>query len=201
MNTLVTHYSKKERTYTGPELSPHFILSQFKLEGSALVAWQGGALVKTEHLVDWEDRLVNDHIQAKKMLHFMGEFFGLGLREGTWLQRTFASMVCDALNELSKTKKKCLWVRKGDDLYYESEKGPKLSVSIVTVSGVSALFHFAMNLDAEGAPVKAIGLYEVFPEFKKSSAAVEKFTKTLLSRFENEWKSVEKAMVKVRPLV
>lgn len=195
MITLKTHFSKKEITYRGPELSPHFVLSQFKIEGSALVCWKGPAQVKTEDLVDWEDRLASDSIRAAQMLHFLGEFFGLTLREGVWLQRTLVSIVLDELKKHASKHAKN-WIREGDDLFFvQGSKRSKLSVSIVTVSGVSVLLHLALNIDPEGAPVRAIGLKDFF-----KPTEVNELAKSILSRFEVEWNSVERATVKVKPV-
>ena len=82
---LKTSWIEKKISYTGGELRPHWILSQFKLQGSAVVAFLGACDVKTSELVDWEDRLANDHIRAAEMVHFIGEFFGPTLREGVYV--------------------------------------------------------------------------------------------------------------------
>lgn len=197
MKQLKTYYAKEEFGYTGPELSPHFILSKFKMEGSSLVAWQGPADVKTDHLVDWEDRLQKDHIRAAKMLHFLGEFFGYTLREGVWLQRTLVSIVMEEMRAMNPKLSDKL-IREGDDIYVDfGKKGKraKLTVSIVTISNVSVLLHFAVNVDEEGAPVRAAGLNELMPGIKVSA-----FAKNILEKFEKEWMSVEWALVKVRPV-
>jgi len=184
-----TYFHETELEYTGPELSPHFILSRFKVEGSCLSAFIGPCMVKTDHLVDWEDRLQNDHIKAKKMIHFLGEFFGITLREGVWIQRLIVSQIeTFLLAEGVKLR------RSGDDLYVEhsgSEK--KLSVSIVTASAVSVLLHLGLNIDAEGAPVSAVGLGDLNIDPKV-------LTRKILNWFETEFESVERATVKVRPV-
>ena len=181
-----TYFHSKELTYFGPELSPHFILSQFRVEGSCLAAFHGPCSVKTDHLVDWEDRLQNDHIAAKSMIHFLGEFFGITLKEGVWIQRLIVSELLSML-----LFKGVAATRKGDDLYIE---GRKLSVSIVTASPVSVLLHLGINIDAEGAPVKAIGL-------KDLKIDAREITENLLNWFKEEFESVERACVKVRPVI
>lgn len=185
-----TFVDPKPRPYHGPELRPHFILSQYKIEGSAVVAFRGPCDVKTDHLVDWEDRLANDSIKAKEMIHFLGEFFGITLKEGIWIQRL---LVSESASILSSMGAKVL--RDGDDLFVNEKK---LSVSIVTASPVSVLLHLGINVDAEGAPstVQAIGL----KEFLKTEQIV-KFVDLLLGRFQEEYSSVERASVKVRPVI
>ena len=78
MSTLATQFSKSERIYTGVELRPHFLLTELGLKGPALGAFVGPCQVQTEHLVDWEDRLAQDRIEAKWMVHFIGEFLEWG---------------------------------------------------------------------------------------------------------------------------
>jgi hypothetical protein len=180
-----TYFHSSELEYTGPELSPHFILSKFKVEGSCLAAFHGPCFVKTDHLVDWEDRLQNDHIKAKKMVHFLGEFFGITLREGVWIQRLIVSQILSILLSEGLNAR-----RDGDDIFVNEKK---LTVSIVTASAVSVLLHLGINIDATGAPVDAIGLSEL-------KIKPEILTEKVLSWFVNEFESVERATVKVRPV-
>ena len=174
--------------YLGPELRPHFILSKWRIEGSTLVAFRGPCEVKTDHLVDWEDRLQNDFIRAREMIHFLGEFFGITLKEGIWIQRLVVSEI------LSDLLRRGLDARRdGDDLFVNEKK---LSVSIVTVSPVSVLLHLGINIDPEGAPVAAIGLGSLIEDTQ-----IEAWVKQILVRFQNEYQSVERAAVKVRPVL
>lgn len=193
------------RPYNGPELRPHFLLTQLQLQGSALAAWVGPCDVKTEHLVDWEDRLANDSIRAEKMIHFLGEFFGVTLREGVFIQRLLMAIMGEILRDelrisiaaagspgLQVHERALATLRRdGDDLFLLERK---LSVSIVTASPVSVLLHAGINVDPSGAPVPAIGLDEL-------QIDVTRFTKEVLKRFENEWESMEWACTKVRPVM
>ena len=185
---LTVHFAAETRTYHGPELRPHFILSQYRIEGSALLAFRGPCEVKTDHLVDWEDRLQNDFIRAKEMIHFLGEFFGISLKEGIWIQRLLVSEAQSWLL-LNGVRTE----RSGDDLFID---GKKLSVSIVTASPVSVLLHLGINVDATGAPVDATGLQAHF-----SSDQIRSFVEHLLARFKEEYLSVDRASVKVRPVI
>ena len=185
---IETLISKEKLDYTGPELRPHFILSHFKIEGSVLVCFRGACEVKTDHLVDWEDRLQNDFIRAKEMVHFLGEFFGITLKEGIWIQRLIVSEF-----ESELLRKGVSVIRDGDDLFVQ---GRKLSVSIVTASPVSVLLHLGLNIDSEGAPVLAIGLKEILDE-----SGIDQLIGEVVRRFKNEFSSVSRAAVKVRPVI
>lgn len=193
MANLATVFSKEERAYTGVELRPHFLLTELELKGSALGAFIGSCRVETEHLVDWEDRLARDRIEARWMVHFIGEFFGgHSLREGVLIQRFLMALMGEELNQLLFEKNaKQLCRREGDDLFIGDRK---LSVSIVTASPVSLLLHVGINIDPTGAPVSAIGLTElgIFPE---------QWVPRVLSRFAAEWQDTEWACAKVRPVV
>ncbi len=186
---LKTYFSSEARAYFGPELRPHFILSQYKQVGDALIAFVGPCDVKTDHLVDWEDRLNSDSIRAASMIHFLGEFFGTELREIVFFQRLFAAQLRAFVQEATGEK----WDRSGDDLYWN---GKKLSVSIVTQSPVSSLIHFGLNWDPAGAPVDAVGLSQFM-----TVDARDALVKRILEWAANEWSSVGAACVKVRPVV
>lgn len=190
MSQLQVQLSSKPRDYTGVELRPHFLLTELGLKGSAIGAFIGACQVKTEHLVDWEDRLANDHIQARLMVHFIGEFFGISLREGVLAQRLFMASAAQLLNEKLASKGVRV-LRSGDDLFIGDRK---LSVSIVTASPVSQLLHVGINIDPTGAPVPAIGLQELEIEPKV-------WSQTLLERFALEWSDLEWACAKVRPVI
>jgi hypothetical protein len=183
---FATGFLKQERTYSGKELRPHFLLTELGLKGSALGAFIGPCDVKTENLVDWEDRLAEDRIAARKMIHFIGEFFGLPLREGVLIQRLLMSMMGESLRVRGVEIE-----RDGDDLFV---KGRKLSVSIVTASPVSLLLHTGINLDPTGAPVPAIGLEEL-------GIGPEAWVSEILARWASEWESMAWACTKVRPVV
>lgn len=189
---IATGFYPEPLPYTGPELRPHFLLTKLGLKGPALGAFIGPCQVKTEHLVDWEDRLANDHIQARLMVHFLGEFFGHGLREGVVLQRLLMAIMAESLNERPRSGSRELVDRRGDDLFYRDRK---LSVSIVTASPVSLLLHAGINIDPEGAPVPAVGL----PELGVTEPA--EWAKEVLARFRAEYESMEWACAKVRPVV
>lgn len=188
--------------YTGPELRPHFLLQKWNLRGSALAAFIGPCEVKTEHLVDWEDRLENDFIRSKLMVHFLGEFFGISLSEGVLYQRLFMAIAGD---QIARTTGIAI-ARSGDDLFWVDRAGVerKLSVSIVTASPVSVLLHAGINLDATGAPVQAAGLFDLgmgSDDAAQGLREINELIGRILALFEEEVRSIEWACAKVRPVV
>ena len=77
--------------------------------------------------------------------------------------------------------------RSGDDLYYKDQK---LSISIATVSPVSAMIHFALNLNNEGTPVKTLS-------FEDLKVPPETFLETFSREFIKEITTMEEATKKV----
>lgn len=185
----------QEMTYTGPQLRPHWILETARVYGSALASFQGPCKVETSELVDWEDRLANDRIEAKKMIHFLAEFFNVSLAEGVLMQRLFMVWAERLLNDAKKVPV----FRKGDDLYAKvGGINRKLSVSIATASSVSVLIHWGINIDATGAPksVDACGLHEL----GWSPREILDFTRNLMTQYIGELEEISLAQCKVRPV-
>ena len=177
--------------YTGVELRTHWNLEQTGVYGSLITAFVGGCDVPTAHLVDWEDRLQNDRIYAKKMLHFIGEFFGMGIESAVLHQRLFMVWAERLLREEGFEI-----VRSGDDLFVNNDL--KLSVSIATVSPVSALIHWGINIDSTGAPshVKTAGLNLLGWDESRALS----FAKKLLTHYIGEIEEIRLAQCKVRPV-
>jgi hypothetical protein len=198
---IETKLLETQMPYLGPELRPHFLLEKFRIQGSAVAAFIGPCEVKTEHLVDWEDRLAGDFIRSKLMVHFLGEFFGISLAEGVLYQRLFMAI---AGQEIAKATGKVI-TRSGDDLFWnDGKEDRKLSVSIVTASPVSRLLHAGINLDATGAPVKAAGLFDLgigTDNTAQGLLRVNALITRILAAFSEEVQGIEWACAKVRPVV
>ena len=181
-------------TYTGKELRPHFGLEKTGVYGSLITAFIGPCEVPTEHLVDWEDRLQQDFIRAEKMLHFVGEFFGTTLEAGVLYQRLFMTWGETLLRREGLAETGGAEVRRsGDDLFLGDRK---MSVSIATVSPVSVLIHWGINLKSEGAPVKAVGLEDLGWE----PSRVLGFAKEWMTHYIRELEEIHVAQCKVRPV-
>jgi len=151
-----TKFIEEEKKYTGLELAPHWIYKNYKLQGDAIVAFQGECEVKLSEMVDIEDVINNEPIYSKNMLSFIVETFNIGLFEGVMRQRILICIIKEAIEKhLTPHASPFTIERRGDDIFVE---GKKLSVSIATKSLTSVLIHVGINIDPSGAPVDAIGL-------------------------------------------
>ena len=190
---IQVQFDSSPRPYTGAELRPHFLLQEFGLKGSGMVGFYGPCQVSTGALVDWEDRLKNDRIEAAQMFHFMGEYFGWNLPRAVAVQRLFVAHLGESLNRVISTGEHPV-LRQGDDLFVVSRK---LSVSIVTASPVSCLIHTGVNWDPQGASVDAIGLQELGLSWDQTLT----WAQSVLVKFSEEISSMDWACAKVRPVV
>ena len=180
---MKTLFLKESFKYTGKELSSHF-LYEHGVKGSGVLSWIGPCDVKIESMIDMEDRLNKDYIFSESMVHFIGEFFHKDIFYGIFVQRLFAEYSRSILKSMSGKE----FVRKGDDLYLDDKK---LNVSIATVSSISSLVHFAVNVSSKNTPVKTIGL-------KDLDVNSNDFSKKLLKHMEYELVSIEEASFKVK---
>ncbi len=145
--------------YDGSQLKSLFAYMQARLSGDSIVAWQGACDIPIENIVDGEDRLEEAKIASDEMLHFIVEKFPANLPLGVSLQRLLASIILDEIRKLSPQKEMVLKMhRSGDDLWLENQK---LSISIATVSAVSTLIHFAVNVTNKGTPVSTLSLEDL----------------------------------------
>jgi hypothetical protein len=111
-------------------------------------------------MVDIEDLRAGAKIYSESMLHFIVEHHDSDLEKNVFRQILLAVIIKDALNEqLGKTAVRRLHT----DLY---DGDAKLSVSVATLSPVSALIHFGINISSKNTPVPARGLddYHIDPQ-------------------------------------
>lgn len=175
----------KKTDYDGSQLQPLYAYVNHKLHGDSIVAFAGACNVSLENMVDAEDFVVNAEIKSDSMLHFIVELFGQNLVTAVSLQRLLVAIAHNLLHEKGHT-----FVRKGDDLYQQNKK---LSVSIASVSAVSAMIHFGININNEGTPVPTCALSDF-------GLDAHSFGQELLGRFSTEYVSIIEATQKVRPL-
>jgi len=180
---MKTLFLEKSFEYSGKELRSLFLYEN-DLKGNGILSWEGSCDVKVDSMVDMEDKINNDHIYSESMLHFLGEFFHKDIFYGIFVQRLFGEHSKSLLKEMSGKE----FVRQGDDLYFENKK---LNVSIATVSPVSSLVHFAINISSENTPVETIGLKDLGVDSKE-------FALKLLNNMKKELISIEEASYKVK---
>ena len=171
--------------YDGSQLRAHWLLDAFGLVGDAMVAFRGGCRVSEAEMADLAD-IDGPGIYADDMLHFVWEMFTFpDLMLATHRQRLLAAQVGE---ELAIAAPGVDVRRDGDDLYVGDGK---LSISIATLSPVSALVHFAVNIAPTGAPVSIACLEDVGVE--PDALAVK-----VLHRVSQEQLSIADARAKVR---
>lgn len=182
---MKTKLLEQEIKYEGWQLSPHRIYKNFKIQGDAAVAFIGECEVKLTEMVDIEDVINNEPIYSKSMLSFISEQFNIGLVEGVFRQRLLICIIKEAL------EKRGVFVRRnGDDLFVNDKK---LTVSIATKSVNSILIHTGINIDSNGAPVKACGL-----ENDLGISDIEAFAAEILEKYSEEIDDIILASTKVR---
>lgn len=170
-------------TYSGKELSSHWIYRNYHIQGDAIIAFHGPCDVQVAEMVDLEDVKSNLFIFSENMLHILVEHFCSNLKEIVLLQRLLVSQVHQILLDCNLAGIR----RIGDDLY---DGEHKLSVSIATVSPVSGLIHFGLNISSENTPVKTRGLKDYHLDW-------ETIANTILQVYSEEYKSLYNARSKV----
>ena len=169
--------------YDGSQLAPHWIYKKTGIMGDAAVSFIGSCNVTDDQMADLEDLLHHKSIKADKMLHFVIELFGRDCILATAIQCLFISEIQNLLLSKNVPVKK-----DGDDLFINSGK---LSISIASVSPVSALIHIGLNISNAGTPVKTSALEDLNIEPKAFSISV-------LERFNSEFSRLILAASKVR---
>ncbi|MFR1672374.1 MAG: DUF366 family protein [Candidatus Gastranaerophilaceae bacterium] len=182
---MKTKFIEQTIKYEGHQLAPHWIYKNFKIQGDSIVAFIGECEVKLTEMVDIEDVINNEPIYSRNMLSFISEQFGVGLTEGVYRQRLLICIIKEAL------EKRGIKVRRnGDDLFVDDKK---LTVSIATKSMTSILIHTGVNIDSQGAPVKASGLTNDL-----GITDIENFAKEIMQKYSEETDDIVLAGTKVR---
>ena len=191
---MKSKFIEEEIKYTGNQLAPHWIYKNFNILGDAIVSFTGEMDVKLSEMVDIEDVLSNSPIYSKRMLSFIIEHFEMLLCEAVTRQRL---MICIIIEELQKVlKNRVKIVRNGDDIYVEDKK---LSVSIATKSSTSSLIHIGLNIDSQGAPVKACGLNNDLGLNESGEINdIKNFAINVMKKYVDENAEIRDAVCKVR---
>lgn len=189
-----TFWIPKKIKYTGEQLSSLFAYLNYGVLGPSAVAFIGPCDISFANMKDGEDLREKAVIAGHEMLHFIFEIFDERLITGVFLQRLFAAIIKDLLEEHIyadgvQTESMQLRLRRsGDDLYCGQAK---LSISIATRSAAGVLVHFAVNITNEGTPVETVSLNDFGIEAKS-------FAKAALAKLQVEMNSIMQATYKVR---
>ncbi|MBC7465431.1 MAG: DUF366 family protein [Bdellovibrio sp.] len=188
-------FISKKINYDGGQLKPLYAYVNHKLHGDSIVAFIGACDVGFGEMVDAEDLVAGAQIKSDLMLHFIIEMFNQNLMTAVSLQRLIVSIAQNILNSTAPQLKSAKLRRSGDDLYLDrGSKAFKLSISIASISPVSSMIHFALNITNDGTPVPTCSLKDLGVDPKS-------FAEKVLTAFSEEYISIVEATQKVRPLV
>jgi hypothetical protein len=182
---VLTHWCHDAIDYDGSQLRAHWLLQRFGLVGDALVGFPGACRVASSEMADLAD-LDGPGIAGDAMLHFLWESFAEpDLLLAVHRQRLLSATAREVLAGLAPNRP---GRREGDDLWVGDGK---LSISIATVTPVSSLIHFAVNVTNGGAPVRTASLADL-------GVAADAFAVALLGHVAAEQQSIRVARAKVR---
>jgi hypothetical protein len=178
---MKTRFAEERIDYDGTQIRSLWAYRTFGVQGDSIVAFVGGCEIPFDHMVDLEDVRARSRIASPLMLHFIVEHFDLDLEKAVLRQRLLAVLVREALGGDVR--------RDGDDLFL----GPgKLSISIATLTPVSAKIHFGVNVERAtdvGVETRALG------DLGADAAAVGR---RVLERYAAEMEGVLDARTRVR---
>jgi hypothetical protein len=183
--------------YDGSQLSPLWAYENLDLLGDSIVAFRGPCSLSEEYIVDIERAKKKSIISSPDMIHFIVEYFGCGIKEIVLIQRLLVNVVIEALRD-SEMHEDADLEREFDNIsayLADEEEKRKLSVSVATVSPVSGLIHFGLNVTGSDAPVRAAGLSELGVE------NIDEFAVDVLRRFIEEMQNARMDSSKVRPVL
>lgn len=181
---MKAHFVDTIITYTGEQLHSHFAYHQFGILGDSIIGFRGPCDVLLEHMVDIEDKRAKSRIYSQDMLHFIIEHHDTDLEKVVLRQWLFARIVKELITQKITSG---IIVCKGSDLF---EQDAKISVSVATVTPISSMVHFGINITADNTPVKTKGLadYNIEPLA---------FAPEIMKRYIDECSAVQRARNKV----
>lgn len=180
-------FIEEQVNYDASQLIPHWIYSNYRLLGDAVVAFTGEVNVPLDKMMDLTDVHNKEAIYSPLMLNFIIEHFDTNLEMAIYRQLIFMVAIKEELEryEVAVT-------RLGDDLYVNRNK---LSVSIATTSIVSTMMHIGLNITTDNTPVKTCGLKEL------GIADIKGFAENVMLRYKRELEKISEARCKVRGIV
>ena len=181
---MKTEYLPHTITYTGEQLRSHFAYEEYGIAGDSIIGFQGPCDIAEKYMVDIEDKREGERIYSEDMLHFIIEHHDTDLEKAILRQWLFAVIVQEVI---SRIKPGLDLTRRGSDLY---DNDKKLSISVATVSPLSTMIHFGINVISRNTPVRTKGLndYGVDPEV---------CAQDIMRRYVNECEDMQHARHKV----
>jgi hypothetical protein len=196
MSTIHVKFVEKEIAYSGEQLRSHWAYRSFDLLGDSAVAFVGPCDVRPEFMKDVEDLKAASRIYSEEMLHFIVEHFSCALDMAVLRQRLLMAIMAENLNRRDlkgglarrSFSEGGRVTRSGSDLY---DGKFKLTVSIASVSPVSALIHAGINISSRNTPVPTRGLADYGIEPRA-------FAEEVLAVYSAECEGLLRARCKVR---
>lgn len=167
-------FVKDEIIYTGEQLQSNFAYTNYGIVGDSIIAFCGMCDVKLKAMVDIEDLKAGRAIYSESMLHFIVEHHDIDLEKAVLRQLLLADIVKDTIND---SIGRFAVRRVSSDLYDEDAK---LSISVATVTPLSSLIHFGINITSINTPVKTKGLrdYTIDP-YEFANLIMDRYTKEI----------------------
>jgi hypothetical protein len=149
---MKTKYIEQTICYTGEQLRSNYAYTEFDIIGDSMIAFCGPCDVSPDYMVDLKDLKDRASIYSESMVHFIIEYHDMDLEKAVLRQLMLATIVCETLNheQAGICTRRC-----GSDLFHGDAK---MSVSIATLTPLSSLIHFGINISSENTPVKTKGL-------------------------------------------
>jgi len=181
------YWHEQPVTYDGTQLSSLYAYKNYSIQGDSVIGFRGNCHVRVEEMVDLADVKEAAYIYSTDMVHFIIEIFVLDLEKAIYKQRLFVTIVKETIEEYVPAP----IIRNGDDLYIDDKK---LSVSIATLSPVSSMIHFGINVSSLNTPVPTLGLEDL-------GINPSEFANAIMKRFVDELDSIYMAKCKVRGVI
>lgn len=203
---MKTFFDINESTYNGSQLQSLYSLLNYKVQGNSVISWTGKCDIPTDKIVDGQDLLEGARIYSEDMVHFVIEVFDVKLVQMVYLQRMFCEIIRDEVYSLSEGK---VYLRRtGDDLFYmetsdnyhtkpKKDKDFKFNISIATLSPVSGLIHFGVNISSKNTPIKTFSLDDL-SKFLSKKINPKEFSEKVMSAFATEFETSQDATQKVK---
>ncbi len=203
---MQTKFITQEIIYNGVQLSSLYAYLNHQVLGDSIICWRGPCDIPKDKIVDGQDLLEGSKIYSEDMLHFIIEIFDAKLIEMVLMQRLFCEIVKDQVFKLCAGDINL--ERLGDDLYLKmnpkdkakpvKNQDLKLNISIATVSPISGLIHFGINISSQNTPVKTLSLQDLAIKNKGCDLAPKEWGLCLMARLQEEWLDSRRATQKVK---